>query len=116
MGDNAEIVCVANVRVLITVKDAAERLKCGLSTIYELFHDGKVKGIKLGKKERGIRILEQSLNEFIDRQTKPAQAQPNYNGQVALPPPLATTERSKKLLADYPRKVKSFEDYVPVNY
>jgi excisionase family DNA binding protein len=47
----------------LTVQSVAETLSCTTKYIYELIQAGSLKAIKIG--ERGLRISEKSLQEFI---------------------------------------------------
>jgi excisionase family DNA binding protein len=55
---------------VITVKEAAERLKVAPATIYTLCARGRLVHIRVGVGGRGtIRILEQDLSDFLKEAT-----------------------------------------------
>jgi excisionase family DNA binding protein len=53
---------------LLLPREVAEILRCRPRKVYELFHDKKLRGVRLGKSGTGIRILEESVHEFINSQ------------------------------------------------
>ncbi len=63
---------------LLTVPEAAQRLRVSRQTIYSLCKAGKLPHIKVGG---SVRILEEKLDEMIAAGATP---------QVAPPPPIAT--------------------------
>lgn len=50
---------------VMSVADAAEILKCGRSTVYELIRQGKIPSKKLGR-ARGIRIPIKAFYAWLD--------------------------------------------------
>lgn len=54
----------ANVRVMLTVEQAAERLAVSRSHVYGMLRDGKLRGVKLG---RARRIAASEIDQLIDR-------------------------------------------------
>ncbi len=48
---------------ILTIKEAAEYLKCHKNTIYKLIKNGKVKAIKYSK--RNIRIVQSDLDVYL---------------------------------------------------
>jgi hypothetical protein len=64
---------------IVTAKAVKDRLKCGLSTVYDLFETGELRGFRLktGGKRNGIRIFAKSIDELMARnanRAKPALA------------------------------------------
>lgn len=52
---------------LLTVEEVAEFLRVKPSTVYELVHKGKLRGIRLSR--TALRIRESELDEFINKRT-----------------------------------------------
>ncbi len=48
---------------ILTIKEAAEYLKCHKATVYRLIKEGKVKAIKYSK--RNIRIVQSDLDVYL---------------------------------------------------
>lgn len=57
--------------LLLTMAQAAEQLGIGRSTLYPLLRDGSIPSIHIGK---SLRIPYKGLAEYIERQTREAQA------------------------------------------
>lgn len=53
-----------NVRVMLTVEQAAERLAVSRSHVYGMLRDGKLRGVKLG---RARRIAASEIDALIER-------------------------------------------------
>lgn len=47
---------------LLTVKEACETLKCGLTRLYQLMNKGQLRSVTMGKSRR---IPRSAINEFI---------------------------------------------------
>ena len=56
-----------NSLLLLTVKEAAERLSLSRSTVYELVLGGEIQSIKVG---RSRRVLAGALTDFIAQKVK----------------------------------------------
>ncbi len=50
---------------LYTIQEAAERLRCGLSTAYALARDGKLRARSVGPGGKGYRVLGSDLLLFL---------------------------------------------------
>lgn len=59
--------------MLLTVKEVADRLRCGLTNVYALFGTGELRGMRVGRGRGGIRIHQDALMEFIDGRLKKAE-------------------------------------------
>ena len=51
-------------RLLLTVRDAAQRLNCGRSLLYQLIADGELETIKLGRLRR---VPVDAVEALVDR-------------------------------------------------
>lgn len=51
---------------LLTVTEAAEYLRLGESTVYQLLSDGLIAGFRVGPRKGGIRISEADLLAYLD--------------------------------------------------
>ena len=83
---------------ILTVKEAAVRLRCGLSTIYELFAAGSLQGFRLRQGRGGIRIYANSVDQLMrrnanaapepvpERKSNPRPAAVTLKGLVLRPP------------------------------
>ena len=73
---------------ILTAKEAKDLLKCGLSTVYDLFEAGELRGFRLktGGKRNGIRIFATSIDELMVRNANPAKAAPLPSEPAPLPP------------------------------
>lgn len=81
---------------LLLPQEVAERLRCHVSTVYVLYHEGRLKGFSLtgncdpskrGKK--GLRFLESSVDDFIQSGLQQVPAPPRHE---PLPPALSLPE------------------------
>lgn len=54
---------------LLTVREAAARLACPVSTVYALSYERKIAVVKLG---RSLRIRESEIEKLIRRNERPA--------------------------------------------
>lgn len=61
---------------VLTVKEVAGRLRIGLSTVYELFDDGSLRGFRLRGARGAIRVYEESLAEFIQKNENRPEPEP----------------------------------------
>jgi excisionase family DNA binding protein len=52
---------------LMYIHTVAKILDCLRPMVYKLVYEGKIKAVRIGK--RGIRITQQSLNDFIEANT-----------------------------------------------
>lgn len=68
-------------------KEAKDILRVGLSTIYEMFHRGQLRGFRVGKGLGGIRILRSSVDALM---SQPALAPNPPLQQEKATPPLVT--------------------------
>ena len=50
---------------MLTVKQAAERLNCSPSLVYELCAKGRIRHVRIGFGRGTIRIVEEALVEFL---------------------------------------------------
>jgi excisionase family DNA binding protein len=50
---------------LLTVEEAAERLRFSTETIRRMLRDGRLRGIRMGERRAGWRITERDLAAFI---------------------------------------------------
>jgi excisionase family DNA binding protein len=50
---------------LLTVEEAAERLRFSTETIRRMLRDGRLRGIRMGERRAGWRIAERDLAAFI---------------------------------------------------
>jgi excisionase family DNA binding protein len=50
---------------LFYVSEISKKLRCSVPTVHKLVDDGELKAVKIG--ERGLRITEESLEKFLDR-------------------------------------------------
>lgn len=55
----------ADERLLVTVKEAAERLSIGRDLLYVLLNEGAIKSVKIGGARR---VVVESLRAYIERQ------------------------------------------------
>src|SRR5262249_47874753 len=58
----------------LTAKEVAKRMRCGLTTVYEMDRRGDLKCFRAGK-VKGIRISRGSLDELMRRKTKESGAE-----------------------------------------
>ena len=99
--------------VFLTVKEVASYLRCGLSTVYELFGASKLLGFKIGAGGRkGIRIYKESVDGYI-KQNANGQSQPKAIPSDSLPKSAPVAANHCK---NSSRKAKAFKDFVPVEY
>jgi len=90
---------------ILTVKETAERLGYGLTSIYDLFKAGELRGYRKGRK--GIRIFASSIDEYVERRmNRPPASDPAVkSGPEAAPMPKVRRPAA-------PRKGLRFEDKV----
>ena len=50
---------------VLTVKEVADRLKCGVTTVYEMVASGDLKGFRLGAGKGGVRVLASSVEQLV---------------------------------------------------
>jgi excisionase family DNA binding protein len=87
---------------ILTAKEVKDKLRCGLSTVYDLFEAGELRGFRLktGGKRNGIRIYAESVSELMKRnanRAKPAPA-PEPQASTPLPPPPRKPGRPGKVI------------------
>jgi excisionase family DNA binding protein len=82
---------------LLTAREVKERLRCGLSTVYELLAAGRLKGFRLRGDKGGIRIYASSVARMIAGEAKPMAPPP--------PPPAPAGRRRGR-----PRKILHYSD------
>jgi excisionase family DNA binding protein len=82
---------------VLTAKEVAERLKCGVSTVYEMFEAGELRGFRLKTKKTkgGIRILASSIAEMMERNANRPPAKPEAEA-VSDPVPARPAPASRK--------------------
>ncbi len=62
---------------LMTVRDVATRLNCGLSTVYALVAAEELEAYRIGRGKAGLRFDEAMLNRFLEkRKTGGSAAEP----------------------------------------
>lgn len=54
----------------LRIRDWAERLACGVDTIYDAIHEGELEADPIGK--RGYRVSEEAMEEYINRTPRKA--------------------------------------------
>lgn len=54
---------------LLRIPEAAARLDCSRSYIYDLHAAGELRGVYIGLKRPALRINEASLNAFVERRS-----------------------------------------------
>lgn len=52
---------------MFTVKEVSQRLNCSLSTVYNNITAGRLKAYRVGVGNRGLRVSEEQLEEFLER-------------------------------------------------
>lgn len=50
---------------VLTVKETAAVLRCGLTTAYDMVESGQLKTCRVGRGKRGIRVLASSVEEIL---------------------------------------------------
>jgi hypothetical protein len=51
---------------VLTAQEVKVSLRCGLSTVYELFNRGDLRGFRIGKGNGGVRFLAKDVEAFVD--------------------------------------------------
>ena len=67
---------------LLTIKDVAKRLAISTSLAYDLVHKEKILPTRVGNGRGTIRVTEEALKQYIERQTVVLPA-PTVNRQTA---------------------------------
>jgi excisionase family DNA binding protein len=52
---------------ILTAREVSQILRIGLTTVYDAYRQGELRGFRAGQGQGGIRIFAQSVNEFIER-------------------------------------------------
>ncbi len=66
---------------MLTVRDIAARLRCGVSTAYELVRSGRIQSFRIGRSGGSIRVSEEQLQVYLEscmssEPDEPAQPRP----------------------------------------
>lgn len=80
---------------ILTVREVKDRLRCGLSTVYDMFKAGDLRGFRLkdGGKGGGIRIFAASLEEFMTRNANASRSEPAPQPVELAAEPVVETRR-----------------------
>ncbi len=104
-----------NAPPFLTAKQAAAQLTLGLTTIYELYHKGEIRGFRVAHK--GIRVSRESIKDYIKRQSNAAPVPAAAPAATAGPeethePAVLPMPKVKRRAARANRKSKTFEEMV----
>ena len=66
---------------VLTVAEAAERLRTSEETIRRWLRDGKLRGVRIGSTRVGWRIPESEVRRLLSGSSVPAPMSPKLNGQ-----------------------------------
>jgi excisionase family DNA binding protein len=69
----------------LKVEEVVRILNVGKSTVYEMYHAGKLSGPRIGESDGGIRILRSSVEALLNPPAAPAPDQPPAKPQVQPP-------------------------------
>ena len=85
---------------ILTANEAKYLLKCGLSTVYDLFNEGELKGFRLktSGKRNGIRIFANSIDALMARNANRAKAAPVGEPVPNSAPPPAAPRRTNTVI------------------
>lgn len=51
---------------MMTVREVAQRLRCAVSTVYQLIEVGKLGAFHIGRNRGAIRVSEEQLSEYLE--------------------------------------------------
>ena len=51
---------------MMTIREVAEKLRCSLSTVYELVEGGSLEAFRIGPNRGTIRVTEEQLKTYLD--------------------------------------------------
>lgn len=74
---------------ILTAREVADRLRCGLSTVYDMFEAGRLTGFRAGKGRGTIRIHAKSVESVLNPPPTPT---PTSSPQPIAPPPRPRTK------------------------
>ena len=52
---------------MLKIPEVARRLNCSVAFVYEIVAEGRLRHHRLGKKQGGIRVSEQHLQDYLSR-------------------------------------------------
>lgn len=58
---------------MMTVRDVAARLRCAVSTVYQLVESGRLAAFRIGPNEGSIRVSEEQFQTYLDACRSPAE-------------------------------------------
>ena len=94
---------------VLTIKQATAMLGGGLTTTYELFEAGEIRGYRLGRR-KGIRVYASSVRELMERRANAPARVAAEPVQMSKPDPVARPKAGP--LRPRRGKSRSFEDVV----